>query len=374
MVKTGFSDVIRLGDREILIETNFDEEQENIFSRVQDGSYTLATYQFPLDEKAEEEQIAREVEEKHRKVYAEWEHFFYVYGKVKRAKRAPSVNRMGVLLLKRNLFPEAIECFREALQLMPDYTEAAVNLGRAYIDSELYDEAIASLSGAIEQFPDYPDLHYFLGVAHLKRLEFQQAINAFEKALEINPKYDIAHFMLGKTYISSLAQVEDSEELLPGPLRQKRALVHLQRAVDLNPYFNQPGMRQAMKEIQNERFDLALEMLGRVQLVSPEESNHFDDEFYLEFMFGGKSKDDRLIRDYIEKLQQKIAENPSYPDLHNQLGVAYLIQCRNMFLKAMEQFRKALKLNPNFKAAAKNLKLAENEGKGFIILLRALLK
>jgi len=34
----------------------------------------------------------------------------------------------------------------------------------------------------------------------------------------------------------------------------------------------------------------------------------------------------------------------------------------------------AKKIDPNYKKAKDNLKLAENEGKGFLILLRALLK
>jgi lipoprotein NlpI len=73
-------------------------------------------------------------------------------------------------------------------------------------------------------------------------------------------------------------------------------------------------------------------------------------------------------------MKQEIAEHPRYPDLHNHLGVAYLIQCRNLFLRALDEFRRAIRLNPNYRQAQKNLKLAENEGKGLFILLRALLK
>ena len=67
-------------------------------------------------------------------------------------------------------------------------------------------------------------------------------------------------------------------------------------------------------------------------------------------------------------------ENPDYADVRNNLGIAHLIQCRNLFLKALDEFRGALKINPDFKKAEKNLKLAENDGKGFLILLRAILK
>ena len=99
-----------------------------------------------------------------------------------------------------------------------------------------------------------------------------------------------------------------------------------------------------------------------------------ESEFYLKFMFGGKGKDDEFIRDYAEQLRQAIDKYPGYADLRNHLGISYLIQCRNLFLSALEEFREALKINPEFKKAEKNLKLAENDGKGFLILLRAILK
>ena len=167
----------------------------------------------------------------------------------------------------------------------------------------------------------------------------------------------------------------ETSDMIPVSVRQKKILSHLQKAMDLNPHFVKGSARQAMKEIQDENYADALELLEQIEIsLLYDEEIHYDDEFYLNFMFGGKSKDEKIISNYIQIQQQKTEEQPNYPDVHNSLGVAYLIQCRNMFLKALEEFRIALKINPNFKNAKKNLKLAENEGKGFIILLRALLK
>jgi len=100
----------------------------------------------------------------------------------------------------------------------------------------------------------------------------------------------------------------------------------------------------------------------------------FDAEFYLKFMYGGKGKDNRFIASYLDELRREIERHPDYADLHNNLGIAYLIMCRNLFLKALEEFREALRINPTYKKAKKNLKLSENDGKGFLILLRAILK
>jgi len=91
-------------------------------------------------------------------------------------------------------------------------------------------------------------------------------------------------------------------------------------------------------------------------------------------MFGGKGKDETFISEYVDKLKEMIQVSPEFADLHNNLGIAYLIQCRNLFLKALDEFRQAIKVNPDFTTAKRNLRLAENDGKGFLILLRALMK
>jgi len=56
------------------------------------------------------------------------------------------------------------------------------------------------------------------------------------------------------------------------------------------------------------------------------------------------------------------------------VGIVHLIQCRNLFLKALNEFDHALEINPAFDKARKNKKLVENDGKEFLILLRAILR
>jgi len=375
MSQIGKSDTISLGERSFLIETTLDDSKHYLVSRISENDHVLQTYQFPMPENHPIEQIETDLDERHQVVLADWELLFYIHGKVRKSLHAPSLNKLGFILMKRNLLSEAIDCFTAAIAQENQFTEAYLNLGKAYIKAEFYEEAVESLTRALEFSPDYADLHYALGVAFLKQHEFQKAVNRLEKAIQSNQSYSQAHFKLGLAYLISIMRNGDSTEMIPVSLRQKKILTHLQKAIDLNHAFEQPNVRQALKEIQDSKYKNAINLLETVELKGVDEiDDQFTEEFYLHFMFGGKGKDDKIIKEYIQHLQDKLTAQANYPDLHNKLGIAYLIQCRNMFLKAMEQFRLALKLNPNFKLAQKNLKLAENEGKGFIILLRALLK
>lgn len=91
-------------------------------------------------------------------------------------------------------------------------------------------------------------------------------------------------------------------------------------------------------------------------------------------MYGGRKLNIEIIQKFEDRLNEAIEKNNNYADLWNSLGIVHLIQCRNLFLQALSEFDKALELNPSFDKALKNKKLVENDGKEFLILLRAILK
>ena len=375
MLQTRFSNSISFEDREFFVETKYVSEELDIVTQITENGHILTTYKLRVHENTTEEESESLTEETHKNISADWELLFYMYRKVKGSNHIQSLNKLGLVFEKRNLLTEAIDCFNNALSIDEDYIDGYINLGNVYTKAGLFDQAIELLNKTIEKSPNYPDLHYSLGIAYLKKEDFINSINSLERAIEINPTYDVAHFMLSKVYLSSMNGEQHTSDMIPSPLRQKKILAHLQKSVDLNPIFDQAEIRKSIEEIQNGNFEEAINLVEEVDcLKKDQQSNHFNEEFYLRFMFGGKGKDDQLLSDYIDALKEKIEDNPGFPDLRNNLGVAYLIQCRNTFLKAMDQFRTALKINPSYNVAKKNLKLAENEGKGFIILLRALLK
>ena len=81
-----------------------------------------------------------------------------------------------------------------------------------------------------------------------------------------------------------------------------------------------------------------------------------------------------IMKPYEHRLNIALEQNQDYADIWNNLGVIHLIQCRNLFLQALTEFNRSLELNPGFDKAIKNKKLVENDGKEFLILLRAILK
>ncbi len=96
---------------------------------------------------------------------------------------------------------EAIACYRESLQLQPDFLLAKYSLGVALGDKEEYPEAMAFLEEVIAQEKDNPDAYNSLGFICSELLELEKAIAYYEKAIELNGNFAKAHFNLGMTLL-----------------------------------------------------------------------------------------------------------------------------------------------------------------------------
>jgi len=99
------------------------------------------------------------------------------------------------------LYADAIESFKEAIAVNPEYSDAYVNLGNVYYKVGRYAEAADSYREAIRIKPITPFLYNKLGTIFIILGEYKQAINAFDNAAKIDPKNAEAYFNLGIAYL-----------------------------------------------------------------------------------------------------------------------------------------------------------------------------
>lgn len=368
MENIGLNNDVAVGGRKFHVQTNFSESEQVIISNAFNEGEVIDSRRVTLADGVSEEDLEARMNDVHQEMITEMEVLYYIYEKVKTVRHAVSANKLGLLFLQKNLVQEAIEQFNLALEIDPNFAEAYNNHGKALLVEENYDQAIEILEKGVAAAPNFADLRNYLGVAYLRSRHFDEAVRHLESAIELNPDYLGAQFHLGLAKLGqSLNGAAEGEP--------QEALRHLELAAENMNEEKIASFDQIMELVHQGSYEEAVE---RFLETRPKDVlmnfMNIENEFYLKFMYGGKGKDDSFISDYVNKLGELIQENPTYADVHNNLGIAHLIQCRNLFLKALDEFRAALKINPNFKKAEKNLKLAENDGKGFLILLRAILK
>ncbi len=110
-------------------------------------------------------------------------------------------NNLGVAYGKSGKYKEAIEAFKQAIRIRPDFAEAHYNLGIAYEKSGKHREAVKAYKQAIRIKPDFAEAHYNLGIAYEKSGKYREEIEAYKQAIRIKPDYVDVHYNLGVAYL-----------------------------------------------------------------------------------------------------------------------------------------------------------------------------
>jgi len=121
--------------------------------------------------------------------------------------------KTDVLSLKKNVYVDigfcygnlgnhakAIEAYKRAIRIDPDYASAYYNLGTSYNSLGLYKDAIGTCKQAIRIDPDHVKAYINLGFAYAHLGLHEDAIEACKKAIRIDPTDAKPHFGLGYSY------------------------------------------------------------------------------------------------------------------------------------------------------------------------------
>lgn len=134
---------------------------------------------------------------------------------------APGYNNLGNVLAKEGRIDEAVESFRRALNMDPNYAVPHYNWGNLLARQGKLEEAADHYRKALETEPDYAEAHNNLGNVLLARGELKDALRHLTRALELTPHEAQVHFNLG-VVLASEGRLEE-------------AVGHYQKAVRINP-------------------------------------------------------------------------------------------------------------------------------------------
>ena len=124
-------------------------------------------------------------------------------------------HHQGLRLHRQNRIAEAEACYRRAIGLDPDFSEAWMNLGLVALSQRRPDEALACERAALRLDPESPDAHVNLGMVHFTLGRIAEAENCFRAALRLRPDHANAMLNLGCTR-QLLNHVEEAEVLFRG--------------------------------------------------------------------------------------------------------------------------------------------------------------
>ncbi|HPF78995.1 MAG TPA: tetratricopeptide repeat protein, partial [Alphaproteobacteria bacterium] len=199
---------------------------------------------------------------------------------------------------------DALEKWKKALELKPDYPDALSNMGHALWELGRFEEAQAACQKAIEVSPQYAAGYVNLGNALMSQGKLDEAIEVWKKAIDINPRQHHAFINIGNA-LRDQGKINESEE-------------YCRKAIELSP--DNP---EALLNLAN-----ALRDQGN---FSEAEANY----------------------------KKAIDSRPQYAEAHNNLAIVLIDQIR--FDEAATAAKYAIAFDPNHAGAHTNLANALRE-------------
>ncbi len=103
----------------------------------------------------------------------------------------------GTASLGKKDYTAAVESYKRAIEIFPDYYDALDALGAEQTREKNYPEAIALLHRAVNVYDNSWKAHYTLGVALVESQQREEGVKELRRAVELNPTSLNANMRLG---------------------------------------------------------------------------------------------------------------------------------------------------------------------------------
>lgn len=116
---------------------------------------------------------------------------------------------LGIAYMEKGLDSKAIVQFKKEIKIAENKQFSRINqllekayylLGTVYLKQKKYDQAIKQFKMSLLNEPTASDTRYHLGIVYFKKGSYDQAIAQFKEALKYDPLYAQPHYGLGLVY------------------------------------------------------------------------------------------------------------------------------------------------------------------------------
>ena len=229
---------------------------------------------------------------------------------------------LAAMLMARRAPDEAVQQFEQAVRLRPQDATANNALGASLMAVGRLAEAVPYLSASIQARPDNFDAQYNLANALASQNKFSEAVEHYRIALHLHPDDANAETNLG----SALAETGNPVE----------AKLHFQRALQIDP--NHKMARENLEQISSEV--PATADPRQIEAPQPKQTTSPETAFAQARRLAQQGKFDEAIG----QLESLVTKQPDAKGLAHELGIVYYK--KGDYLKALENFKKALEENP----------------------------
>jgi tetratricopeptide (TPR) repeat protein len=244
-------------------------------------------------------------------------------------------NNMGVAQNAKGDPEAAMACFKQAALINPDYAEAYNNIGLAFSVKGQTKAAITSYEKAVLIKPDYADAYNNMANALQEKGDLKGAIESYNKVVLIQPHYAEAYYNMGIAYKGI-----DNTEAAIGSYKQ---------AIKINPHYVEAFINIGIVLKDSGHHEAAINSYKQALNIKPDYADAL-------FNMGVSLQDLGDLQGAISSYNKAVSIKPDYAEAYNNMGIA--LQGKSDLDAAVKSFEMALQTNPDYAQAYNNLGIA----------------
>ena len=109
--------------------------------------------------------------------------------KIKLDKNVEFLHIYGFIFLNLKKYDKAINVWKKAIKINPEFVEGLNNLGNAFLKIKKFDEAIEYLNDALKLKPDFFETYYTLSEVFFHKAMYEASLKNLDKALNLKPDH-----------------------------------------------------------------------------------------------------------------------------------------------------------------------------------------
>jgi tetratricopeptide (TPR) repeat protein/GT2 family glycosyltransferase/glycosyltransferase involved in cell wall biosynthesis len=246
---------------------------------------------------------------------------------------------LGNVLRQQRKNDRAIDCYRQAIKLQPEFSEAYLRLGEVLSDSSEIAKAIACYQEALKLNPSSFQAHHNLGDAFAKKEKWEEATAAYLNGIKLNPEFSWSYNNLG----NALLKQQQWEE----------AAQCYQQAIQLNPHFAWSYYNFAEALVKLERWKEAESAYRRSHKLQSDLPN-LESKINAVLKYKVKAEHHQALDFYLKAIERDPEDLDSYnkaiaiepDDAILCLKLANALVLKGQAKKAMALCQRAIGLNP----------------------------
>jgi len=223
----------------------------------------------------------------------------------------------------------AIQMFKKALQVDPQYALAYAGLADVYVykydayygrSIQLLDRAEEASKRALALDYDLPEAHRALGRVHKERKNYKESISEFKKAIELKPDYFEAYRALGWIY----DEMRDYDN----------AIAHAEKALEIRPLERESYVLLGVAYLDKKEYQQAIKTFTKGLEVAPDYGTGY---YYLGNTYQKQGKFEQALEMYEKCIK-------AGGDVNVYLDTGWIHLLKGDFQKAITSYKKCVEL------------------------------